>query len=91
MSTKSILDSLTYACYKQNRELSPSVKPEDWQPCFDAPVAPMEERYQTEMGQRMKDLLERMDARLNGVSPASKQFEVDREKEAMNPRVLYES
>lgn len=76
-----ILDALAYSCYKTNRELTPHVKPEDWQPCFDAPVGPMEARYQAELGQRMNDLLEKMHRNLNEKTGA--RCEQDREDMAV--------
>ncbi len=81
MTSQNVLDTLTYKCYRVNRERTPDIKPEEWQCCFDAPVGPMEVRYQAELGQRMNDLLERMHR--NQVSAASKQFEVDRENQAV--------
>lgn len=92
MSKENIVDSLLYACYAHNRNMTPSVTPEEWQACFDAPVGPMEARYQAEQAARFERWLVNAQNRIEAhayaehmakVSPASKQFEVDRESGAL--------
>jgi hypothetical protein len=86
-----IVDSLMYACYAHNRSMNPEVKPEEWQTCFDAPIGPMEERYQDEMRQKMQDWLKRACNRfyvfdVSGPTAANKSFERQREDDAVAGR-----
>ena len=42
-----LIDTLTYACYRHNRNLSPRISPARWKRVFDDAEA-MEARYQDE-------------------------------------------
>jgi len=47
MTTGTLIDNLTYACYRHNRHLCPGISPERWKIIFTN-VDAMEERYQDE-------------------------------------------
>jgi hypothetical protein len=43
-----LIDSLTYSSYAHNRQLTPSVTPEQWSAIFGERTAILERRYQDE-------------------------------------------
>ena len=47
MTTGTLINNLTYACYRHNRRLCPGISPDRWKRVFDD-VDAMEERYQDE-------------------------------------------
>lgn len=47
MPTSTLIDTLTYSCYRHNRNLFPGISPARWKRVFDD-VDVMEARYQDE-------------------------------------------
>lgn len=49
MTPQSVLDELTYRCYRYNRLRSPDITPTLWQRVFGTATTQLEQRYQTEV------------------------------------------
>lgn len=87
-SVESLVDYLTYANYRHNRRISPDVPVREWRLVYgDEAVSRMERRFQEDLRESNKELLEACKAFVtairNGFGFGCKRDELEKQQEAI--------
>jgi hypothetical protein len=93
MTALDAIEELSYLSYRANRQLNPAIPAREWERLFGLEHGQRyERRYQEELGQKFERWLVNAQNRIeahafaefqSGISPANKQFECDREAQAV--------